>query len=136
MVKERGARVAVINSNDDTVEMLRIQLESAGMVTVAAHVPDIKRGKLDFQEFVQQHQPAVAVYDIGPPYEENWTFFALLRTTDAARKMGFVVTTTNRERLRQVCGDCDAIEIVGKPYDLQQITDAVLAALRERPDGS
>jgi CheY-like chemotaxis protein len=123
------AKVAIVNSSEDTVEMLRIQLEGAGMSTVAAHVPDIKRGKLDFQDFIRQHQPDVAVWDIGPPYEENWTFFNLLRTTDAARQVKFIVTTTNRDRLVKVCGDCEPIEIVGKPYDLEQLTSAVRAAL-------
>jgi two-component SAPR family response regulator len=124
-----GAKVAIINSNEDTVEMLRIQLETAGMATVGAHVPDIRRGKLDFQEFVRRHRPDVAIWDIAPPYEENWTFFNLLRTTDVAREVKFVVTTTNRERLLQVCGDCEPIEIVGKPYDLEQVTRAVQDAL-------
>jgi DNA-binding NarL/FixJ family response regulator len=125
-----GAKIAILNSNEDTVEMLRIHLEAAGMVTVGGHVPDIKRGKLDLQEFVGRHRPAVVVWDIGPPYEENWTFFNLVRTTDAARQVRFVLTTTNRDRLVKVCGDCDPIEIVGKPYDLDQVKKAVENALR------
>ena len=126
---KNGAKVAILNSSEDTVEMLRIQLENAGMVTVGGHVPDIKRGKLDFQDFVGRHRPDVIVWDIGPPYEENWTFFNLVRTTDAAREVRFVLTTTNRDRLLKVCGDCDPVEIVGKPYDLDQVTKAVQDAL-------
>ena len=124
-----GAKVAILNSSEDTVEMLRIQLENAGMATVGGHVPDIKRGKLDFQDFVGRHRPDVIVWDIGPPYEENWAFFNLVRTTDAAREVRFVLTTTNRDRLLKVCGDCDPVEIVGKPYDLDQVTKAVQDAL-------
>jgi hypothetical protein len=32
---------AVINSNDDTVEMVRFALEHAGLNTVTAHISDI-----------------------------------------------------------------------------------------------
>jgi CheY-like chemotaxis protein len=129
LVTRVGAKVAIINSNEDTVDMLRISLEAAGMVTVSCHVTDIKRGKIDFQDFVRQHQPEAAVYDIAPPYEENWSFFNLLRTTEVARKMKFVLTTTNRDVLLKVCGECDPIEIIGKPYDLEAVTKAVQEAL-------
>ena len=33
-----GAKVAILNSSEDTVEMLRIQLENAGMATVGGLV--------------------------------------------------------------------------------------------------
>jgi hypothetical protein len=44
---------------------------------------------------------------------------------------GVVLTTTNKLRLDEIVGDDSyAIEIVGKPYDLQQISDAIYNALR------
>jgi CheY-like chemotaxis protein len=130
---DRAPIVLIVNSNEDTVEMLRIQIEGAGMATVGSHVTDIKRGKQDFQELIRQHQPDVAVWDIGPPYDENWTFWNLLRTTDAAKDLPFVLTTTNRAALVKACGgDCDPIEIVGKPYDLDEVLKAVQASLRRK----
>jgi CheY-like chemotaxis protein len=131
-VTQPPSTVLIANSNEDTVEMLRVHLENAGLATVACHVPDIKRGKLDFQQFLHQHRPEVAVWDISPPYEENWTFWNLLRTTDVARGLPFVLTTTNEARLKQVCGDCEVIEIMGKPYDLDEVVKAVQQALRKK----
>ena len=129
----RAPTVMIVNSNEDTVEMLRIHIEGAGMVTVACHVPDIKRGKVDFQDLMQQYKPDVAVWDIGPPYEENWTFWNLLRTTAVAEELPFVLTTTNRAALLKACGgECDPIEIMGKPYDLDEVVKAVQQALKKR----
>ena len=36
--------VAIINSNDDVVEMLRLSFEQAGFLVVSAHADAIKRG--------------------------------------------------------------------------------------------
>jgi DNA-binding response OmpR family regulator len=45
--------------------------------------------------------------------------------------LGLVLTTTNKNRLDETVGrDSEALEIVGKPYDLGQIKDAIHAALR------
>ncbi len=71
------------------------------------------------------------IFDISPPYAENWHFFNTLRNVEAMDGRGLVLTTTNKNRLDEVAGaDSTAIEIVGKPYDLQQITAAITAALR------
>ena len=44
---------------------------------------------------------------------------------------GLVVTTTNKDRLDETVGkDSEAFEIVGKPYDLDQIKVAIDAALK------
>jgi DNA-binding response OmpR family regulator len=51
------------------------------------------------------------------------------------RGRSLVLTTTNKQRLDEVVGqDSLAIEVVGKPYDLQQITSAIVAALKRSQD--
>jgi DNA-binding NtrC family response regulator len=123
--------VAVINSNADTVEMLRVALQLEGFESVTAHIDEIKRGLLDFPRFLEEHDPRVVIYDIPPPYDQNWEFLKLLRTTDAMRDRAVVVTTTHKGHLEQLVGPTDAIEIVGKPYDLNQVIRAVRQALGE-----
>ena len=121
--------VAIINSSSAVIELLRTLLESAGYETVTAHIDDIKNGGLDLLDFLKTHDPQVVIYDISIPYEENWTFLKLVRDTEAASGRRFVITTTNKQRLEQLVGPTDTLEIVGKPFDLDQ----VLAAVQRTP---
>jgi DNA-binding response OmpR family regulator len=122
--------VAVINSSEDTVEMLRYALQHHGFTSiVTAHVTDIRSGKLDFVSFLSDHDPKALVYDISIPYDSNWTFLKLLLDSEHMRGRAVVVTTTNKRRLEELVGATDAIEIVGKPYDLNVIVAAVIKSL-------
>ena len=119
--------VAVFNASDDTVDMLTEMFDQHGFHTVNGHVSAIKRGEIDFVKFLAEHDPQVLVWDISPPYDKNWVFFTLLRTSAALTGRGIVVTTTHKAHLDAMAGvDTGAIEILGKPYDL----DAVLAAVQ------
>jgi DNA-binding NtrC family response regulator len=121
--------VAVINSSEDTVDMLRTCLQQKGFTSVVTmHVDEIKRGQTDFIEFLTQHNPGVLVYDIAIPYEENWNFLNLLMSSEEMRGRRVVVTTTNKKVLESLVGETDAIEVHGKPYDLDQIAKSVEAA--------
>ncbi len=71
------------------------------------------------------------IYDIAPPYEENWKFFQLIKGAKAAEGRQFVLTTTNRAALEQFVGEIDAIEIIGKPFDLDEVLTTVKKKLQE-----
>jgi CheY-like chemotaxis protein len=126
------ATVAVFNSSEDTVELLRMTFEEAGFQTVGGHVPDIKHGRLDFVGFLEQHQPAAVVIDISMPYAENWNVVRLLRDTAAMQGRALVLTTTNKRALDELVGPTDTIEIVGKPYDATVVLEAVRKSIERR----
>jgi CheY-like chemotaxis protein len=127
--------VAVINTSPDTVALLTTVLECAGFVTVFGYTHDIRDGRMDLGAFIRQHQPQVIVYDIAPPYEQNWRFFEHLRETILKGRV-FVITSTNAARVEGLAGRTPRIyEVVGKPLDLDAIVAAAREALHARPTG-
>ena len=121
--------IAVFNSSDDTVEMLRAALEADGLHTVSGHIGELKKGELDFIAFVEHHRPAVIVYDISLPYDTNWNFLKLVRSSQPAQECHFILTTTNKPALDKLVGENEALEIIGKPYDLDRVVAAVRAVV-------
>jgi DNA-binding NarL/FixJ family response regulator len=127
--------VAILNSNDDVVEMLRIVIEQAGLIAVSGQIDKIRRGEMSLPDLVEEHDPQVIIYDLVPPYDRSWRFLDHLR--GAARMTGrkFIITTTNAQRVREIIGDAEHVyEIVGKPFDIHQIADAVLSATGRKSD--
>jgi CheY-like chemotaxis protein len=125
--------VAIFDTSDDVIDLLRIVLEQAGFAVVASHIDSIKMGEIDLLTFIQQHDPKVVVYDLAPPYDRNWTFLEHLRSRPPLEGRQFVLMTTNVARAREVVGTAEYVyEIVGKPFDLDQIVQAVKEASRAR----
>jgi DNA-binding NtrC family response regulator len=124
--------VAVINTSPDIVDMLRVALEHAGVVVVSALTHEIRDGQLDVESFIQQHDPKVVVYDVAPPYEANWRLFEHIAQLPALRKRQFVMTSTNAPHVEKLARGTRIFEILGKPYDIDQIVDAVRQALKSR----
>ena len=125
--------VALFNASDDTVEMVQRMLDASGIhCLVNGKFADLRKGIVDFPAYLREHNPDVVIIDISPPYEQNWAFFRTLRDDDAMRNRGLVLTTTNKDRLDEVVGqDSQAIEVVGKPYDVRQIMTAISAAFAQ-----
>jgi CheY-like chemotaxis protein len=122
--------VAIINSNDDLVALLRETLEDEGFMVVTTHIRHIKSGKEDLPRFLKQHDPDVIVYDLAPPYCENWRFLGLLRETFGSR--GLVLTTVNRKALEKSVGRIDVHELEGRRSDLSRVVRAVLDEVKTR----
>lgn len=126
--------VAIFNTSPDIVNLLRRALEPTGFVTISALTHQIREGAVDVERFLQQHDPVVVVYDIAPPYDLNWQLYQHIRRVEGMRERRVVLTSTNAAHVEQYLGANDRVyEVVGKPYDLDQIVRAVKEAARWRP---
>lgn len=125
--------VALFNSNLDALVLVGKLLESAGFTVVSALIPDVRNGRCDVNGMLDRHDPSVIVYDIGPPYEENWRMFEQLRASTSMRHRRCVITAVNAARVEQLARSDDRIyEIVDKQSDLGEIVKAVKEAARAR----
>jgi DNA-binding response OmpR family regulator len=126
--------VALFNASDDTIDMVqKLLTESGGDQTLIwCHFADLKKGIVNFGKYMERHNPEVVIFDLSPPYDENWQFFKTMRDAKTMNGRGIVLTTTNKNRLDEVLGeDSRALEVVGRPKDLQQIDTAIKAETRK-----
>ena len=136
MVKGRVRKpvVAIVNSNDDLVSALQHALEADDFNIVTAHVQGIQDGTLDFAAFLEEHDPAVVIYDIALPYDSNWKFLSMIRQLPQAQRP-FVVTTVNKRALDARVGPTGTIEIQGgHADDVEPTMEAVRKALQTGRD--
>ena len=125
--------IAIFNSSDDLVELLRMMFEQHGFVVVSGHVAALKRGEIDLKSFVEQHKPRAVVYDVIPPYERQWMFLDHLRATSALKDIPFVLTSTNAKATREAAQrDERVLEILGRPFDMDELLLAVRRAVEEQ----
>jgi DNA-binding response OmpR family regulator len=125
--------VALFNASDDTIDMVQKLLtdSGSGQALIWCHFADLKKGIVNFGRYMDKHNPEVVIFDLSPPYDENWRFFKTMRDAKTMTGRGIVLTTTNKARLDEVLGeDSHALEVVGKPRDLQQIDAAIKAETR------
>jgi DNA-binding response OmpR family regulator len=126
--------VALFNASDDTIDMVQNLLTTSGsdQTLIWCHFADLKKGIVDFGRYMDKHNPEVVIFDLLPPYDENWHFFKTMRDAKTMKGRGVVLTTTNKNRLDEVLGeDSHALEVVGRSRDLQLIDAAIKAETRK-----
>ena len=131
MADKQRPIIAVINTNDDLVDAVKNRLLDEEYEVVTAHIRDLKSGRQDFADFLRAHQPVVVIYDIAIPYDDNWTFFNMLRSLPGSAGQRFIVTTVNKRSLDRLVGGTSAVELVGgHADDFDPLIQAVRDALR------
>jgi len=131
---KRSTVVAIINTNPDIVRMLRTAIEQAGFLVVVTYVEDIKTGQVDLQAFLRDNDPRVIVYDVAPPYEQNWMFLEHVKATPGFEGRHFVITSVNVKKVDELVGPDETVyEVVGLESDIREIVRAVKEATRARP---
>jgi DNA-binding response OmpR family regulator len=128
--------LAVFNASEDTVAFVRLFFEQQGFRVVTQTWPAYDPLRAEVADaFVSQHGADVVIFDVSLPYDENWQHFEEFKKILDGRKVPVVLTTTNKRALTAMIGTTDALEIVGKPFDLDQLASAVRDAI-ERMAGS
>jgi CheY-like chemotaxis protein len=126
---------AVFNSSDDMVELLRMMLENHGFVVVTGHIDALRRSEIDLEAFVRQYQPSVVIYDLIPPYDRHWAFLDHLRAVSPLKDIPFVITSTNSKMARELAGRSErVIEILGRPFEMEELLTAAKRAVEDPPE--
>ena len=126
-------RALIMDSSPDTLDLLRQYLEFQGIEVETCNLGRLRREGVDVAAEIAHADPDVVVFDIALPYDVNWDLCAALQR-DPRVRAPFVLTTTNRAALERLTSARDAIEILGKPYDLEHFAAAVRNAARRRDE--
>src|SRR6187200_3215736 len=82
--------VALFNASDDTIDMVQKLLTDSGrdQTLIWCHFADLKKGVVNFDKYIHKHNPEVVIFDLSPPYDENWHFFKTMRDSTLMKKRG------------------------------------------------
>lgn len=121
--------VAVLNSNDDLVRLIRETLHDEGYLTMQHYIADLRDGRTDITRFFEDRNPRVIIYDLAAPFPLNWQFYQLLASHPALRERTVILTTNNAAAVKELCG-VDALQVVGSDADLRELMRRVNDAFR------
>ena len=105
--------------------VLERMFELSGATVVSTDLDDAER----MTAFLREHDPDVIVYDIPPPYEQQWDTVRRLREGAGGRNRRFVLTTTDKRALEQQLGRTDALEVTRDISQLAALGQTVRAIL-------
>jgi DNA-binding NtrC family response regulator len=126
--------VLVLNGSEDLLDVLAELLLAEGLHPVCVRIPDVERGKTDLGRLVQEHEPVLLVFDVSVPFGRSWATLLEVAAHPSLVGLPRVLTTTNRAGALPYTGP-EVIELLLKPYDIDQFLRAVNRALHRSTQG-
>src|SRR4051812_30629424 len=87
--------VGLFNASEETFKMVERMLVATSIQCLVCHFADLQKGQLDFTNYLATHNPAVVIFNISPPYDENWEFFRTMRDSRLMEGCAVVLMTSN-----------------------------------------
>ena len=112
--------VAILNSNEDLVRLVRETLHDEGYLTMQHHIKDLRDGHTDITRLFEDRNPQVVIYDIAAPFTLDWQFFQVLSRHPTMTNRQVVLTTNNAAALEKIC-HVQALQVVGSDDDLREL---------------
>lgn len=124
--------VLVINNSEEVIQIIALVLAEHGFRVADTYRVTPGSGEPELERHIAQHRVDAVVWDIGLPYARNWAYFEQVEASGAFHDCGVVLTTTNKAALESFVGPTPAHQLVGKPFDLDELVEAVHVALASR----
>ena len=122
--------IAVLNSSKEITDVVSQIFRAEGFSTSTSFTYLYKNNEEAFDNFLKKNKPSVIIYDVALPYEQNYELFRSLSKRDLAKDIPIILTTTNKKALESLVGKTKTYELIGKPYDLKEIVNAVRRVLK------
>jgi len=126
-------RVAILNDGQDTITALSEWFQLHGHIPLAMRVTELRSRLANPSEIVEAVKPDVLVFDVGLPYAVNWYYAEILKMS--LPNLPIVVTTANRNALKEMVGAKGVFELTGTPQNLTALLALVYASCGRRSDG-
>ena len=132
MTAYRQPTVLVVNNSEEVIQIISLVLEEHGFAVADRYRITPGSGEPELERHIATHNVDCVVWDIGLPYARNWAYFEAVEASGAFRSCGVVLSTTNKAALESIVGPTPAHELIGKPFDLDELVEAVHAAIESR----
>jgi CheY-like chemotaxis protein len=109
--------ILVVDDDSDILSLIVMLLEGEGYTVETAH-----NGREALQR-VEQHLPDLILLDMNMPVMNGWEFARQFHARGSGQVP--IVVLTAAEDARQRAAEIDATGWVGKPFDLEELFDAV-----------